>query len=91
MHCVWVPLKELEADKLIRVRVRRFLEKPAYETQWSEDEPFNPSYLKVDRIIDDGEADGELYYLVKWCSLPYSESTWESSEVIDEVFISFTL
>ncbi|KAJ3277093.1 choline dehydrogenase 7 [Terramyces sp. JEL0728] len=42
----WIPVSELEKDKNQRVRVRRFLEKPNWDTQWSEDEPFNPSYVK---------------------------------------------
>ena len=47
LHCKWVPLKELDKDKNIRIRVRRFLERFTWDTQWSDDEPFNPSYLKV--------------------------------------------
>lgn len=25
-----------------------------------------------------------VYYLVKWCSLPYEDSTWELKEDVDE-------
>lgn len=25
-----------------------------------------------------------IYYLVKWCSLPYEDSTWELKEDVDE-------
>jgi len=25
-----------------------------------------------------------VYYLVKWCSLPYEDSTWELSEDVDQ-------
>ena len=81
----WVAVSELEHDKSIRMRLRRFLEKGAWDTQWSDDEPFNPAYLKVDRIIDEGELDGEINYLVKWCGLPYDQSTWESYKVLEEV------
>jgi hypothetical protein len=43
----WIPLRTLEDDKNTRQRVRRFMEKFTWESNWSEDEPFNPSYLKV--------------------------------------------
>jgi hypothetical protein len=48
IHAEWLPIKDMEEDKNLRLRVRRFLEKPAWENQWSEDEPFNPAYCKVD-------------------------------------------
>ena len=47
IHAQWIPREEIETDKLMKNRVRKFLEKPVWETQWSEDEPFNPAYLKV--------------------------------------------
>jgi hypothetical protein len=47
IHAEWLPIKDMEEDKNLRLRVRRFLEKPAWENQWSEDEPFNPAYCKV--------------------------------------------
>ncbi|KAJ3261825.1 choline dehydrogenase 7 [Boothiomyces macroporosus] len=81
----WIPVAELEKDKNQRVRVRRFLEKPSWETQWSEDEPFNPSYVKIDRIIDDGDLDGVLHYLVKWAALPYDCSTWEEADLVEKL------
>ena len=79
----WIPVADLEADQKNRQRIRRFLDKPSWETQWSEDEPFNPSYGKIDRIIDDGELEGELHYLVKWGALPYDCSTWEPYTVVE--------
>lgn len=87
-----------------------------------DEEPFNPDYVEVDRILDvshsvdkdNGEV-GEknlsvaptfigsvsyffytneivlifplqnvIYYLVKWCSLPYEDATWELNEDVDE-------
>ena len=38
---------------------------------------------QIDRIIDDGELDGELHYLVKWCSQAYDQSTWETLNTIE--------
>ncbi|XP_031470735.1 chromodomain-helicase-DNA-binding protein 8-like [Phasianus colchicus] len=55
-----------------------------------DEEPFNPDYVEVDRILDESHSvdkdNGEpvVYYLVKWCSLPYEDSTWELKEDVDE-------
>lgn len=55
-----------------------------------EEEPFNPDYIEVDRVLDEAvtqdETSGEdvTHYLVKWCSLPYEDSTWElASDVLN--------
>ncbi|GLD61808.1 chromodomain-helicase-DNA-binding protein 7, partial [Lates japonicus] len=54
-----------------------------------DDEPFNPDYVEVDRVLDISEStdeNGEMVtlYLVKWCSLPYEDSTWELKADIDQ-------
>jgi len=49
------------------------------------DDPFNPSFLKIDRILDEGEMNGEVFYLVKWCSIQYDESTWESTATVNSI------
>jgi chromodomain-helicase-DNA-binding protein 7 len=54
-----------------------------------EDEPFNPDYVEVDRVLDlveqvDPATNKTIkHYLVKWRSLPYEDSTWELEEDID--------
>ncbi|MBZ3875144.1 Chromodomain-helicase-DNA-binding protein 9 [Sciurus carolinensis] len=54
-----------------------------------EEEPFNPDYVEVDRVLEvsfcEDKDTGEpvIYYLVKWCSLPYEDSTWELKEDVD--------
>ncbi|XP_017596661.1 PREDICTED: chromodomain-helicase-DNA-binding protein 8-like [Corvus brachyrhynchos] len=59
-----------------------------------DEEPFNPDYVEVDRILDESHSvdkdNGEpvVYYLVKWCSLPYEDSTWELQEDVDEAKIA---
>ena len=86
IHSEWKSREEIEVDKPMKARVKRFLEKPVWDTQWSEDEPFNPAYNKVDRIIDEGEMEsGKIFYLVKWCAQTYDLSTWESSDLIEKV------
>lgn len=54
--------------------------------QLDEDELFNQEYIEVERILDvsvapDSKTGQEVtYYLVKWRSLPYEDSTWELAE-----------
>uniref|UniRef100_A0A8B9ICI1 Chromodomain helicase DNA binding protein 9 n=1 Tax=Anser brachyrhynchus TaxID=132585 RepID=A0A8B9ICI1_9AVES len=58
-----------------------------------EEEPFNPDYVEVDRVLEvslcEDKDTGEpvIYYLVKWCSLPYEDSTWELKEDVDQAKI----
>jgi hypothetical protein len=90
IHCDWVLRSDLETDKTQMTRIRKFLEKPLWETQYSDEEPFNPAYSRVDRIIDEGEMEGgNIYYLVKWGSQTYDLCTWEPSALIESVFLNF--
>jgi SNF2 family DNA or RNA helicase len=84
-HVEWLPKSQIEESKMGKTRVKKFLEKPLFEIQWSEDEPFNPSYLKVDRIIDEGELEDDVYFLVKWASQTYDQSTWETQQFIHQL------
>lgn len=85
LSCDWVARKTLEEDKQMRKRVARFMQKGSWDTQYSDDEPFNPAYIKIDRLIDDGDLGGQLHYLVKWCALPYDSCTWESAELVNKL------
>ncbi|KAJ3031256.1 UNVERIFIED_CONTAM: choline dehydrogenase 7 [Siphonaria sp. JEL0065] len=85
VHCEWLPRSVVEADRMGKMRLQKFLAKPLWESHWSEDEPFNPSFKLIDRVIDDGDRDGELHYLVKWCSQTYDMSTWEPSSILEEL------
>lgn len=53
-----------------------------------DEEPFMPDFLEVDKIIScsvteaayrspDPAISSQALFLVKWCSLPHSECTWE--------------
>uniref|UniRef100_A0A3B4G4X6 Chromodomain helicase DNA binding protein 7 n=1 Tax=Pundamilia nyererei TaxID=303518 RepID=A0A3B4G4X6_9CICH len=84
-------LEELEKDKRIHQKVKRFKAKQQLNTFITEmdDEPFNPDYVEVDRVLDVSESTDEngetvTLYLVKWCSLPYEDSTWELKADIDQ-------
>ncbi|XP_072371480.1 chromodomain-helicase-DNA-binding protein 6 isoform X3 [Scyliorhinus torazame] len=92
LHCKWATVEELEKDKRIHQKIKRFRTKRAQMKNLfveSDEEPFNPDYIEVDRILDvahtiDAETSEPVtHYLVKWCSLPYEESTWELVEDID--------
>ncbi|RKP40233.1 SNF2 family N-terminal domain-containing protein, partial [Dimargaris cristalligena] len=90
LHAEWVPRDFIESEFLGKHRLKKFLaqqQQPGMVNQWT-DEPFNPAYTQVDRVIDEGElfnaqtGQQEVYVLVKWCNLPYDESTWENIEQI---------
>ncbi|XP_059508662.1 chromodomain-helicase-DNA-binding protein 6 isoform X1 [Stegostoma tigrinum] len=96
LHCKWATVEELEKDKRIHQKIKRFRTKRAQMKNLfvePDEEPFNPDYVEVDRILDvahtiDTETSEPVtHYLVKWCSLPYEESTWELVEDIDPVKI----
>lgn len=86
MHCEWQTVDKMK-DPRIHQKVKRFRQKLRHMTptafQQMEEEPFNPDYIEVDRVLDEAvtqdETTGEdvTHYLVKWCSLPYEDSTWE--------------
>uniref|UniRef100_A0A672UZH6 Chromodomain helicase DNA binding protein 6 n=1 Tax=Strigops habroptila TaxID=2489341 RepID=A0A672UZH6_STRHB len=92
LHCKWATLEELEKDPRISQKIKRFRNKQAQMkhifTEPDED-LFNPDYVEVDRILEvahtkDPDTGEEVtHYLVKWCSLPYEESTWELEEDVD--------
>ncbi|KAK1878835.1 Chromodomain-helicase-DNA-binding protein 7 [Dissostichus eleginoides] len=92
LHCRWADLEELEKDKRIHQKVKRFRAKQLLLNSFiteMDDEPFNPDYVEVDRVLDVSESPDEneetvTLYLVKWCSLPYEDSTWELKADIDQ-------
>uniref|UniRef100_A0A8D0GZ08 Chromodomain-helicase-DNA-binding protein 7 n=1 Tax=Sphenodon punctatus TaxID=8508 RepID=A0A8D0GZ08_SPHPU len=91
LHCQWASVEELDKDKRIQQKIKRFKAKQAQNKFLSEidDELFNPDYVEVDRIMDishstDDNGEPVTHYLVKWCSLPYEDSTWELKQDIDQ-------
>uniref|UniRef100_A0A452IVQ9 Chromodomain helicase DNA binding protein 8 n=1 Tax=Gopherus agassizii TaxID=38772 RepID=A0A452IVQ9_9SAUR len=92
LHCEWATISQLEKDKRIHQKLKRFKTKMTQMRHFfhEDEEPFNPDYVEVDRILDESHSvdkdNGEpvIYYLVKWCSLPYEDSTWELKEDVDE-------
>ncbi|XP_053558254.1 chromodomain-helicase-DNA-binding protein 8 isoform X2 [Bombina bombina] len=92
LHCEWATIEQLEKDKRIHQKLKRFKAKMAQMRHFmlEDEESFNPDYVEVDRILDESHSidkdNGEpvVYYLVKWCSLPYEDSTWELKEDVDD-------
>ncbi|KAL2766734.1 chromodomain-helicase-DNA-binding protein 7 isoform 1 [Daubentonia madagascariensis] len=94
LHCQWASVEDLEKDKRIQQKIKRFKAKQGQNKFISEieDELFNPDYVEVDRIMDfarstDDRGEAVTHYLVKWCSLPYEDSTWELRQDIDQAKI----
>uniref|UniRef100_A0A8C6IG92 Chromodomain-helicase-DNA-binding protein 7 n=1 Tax=Mus spicilegus TaxID=10103 RepID=A0A8C6IG92_MUSSI len=94
LHCQWASVEDLEKDKRIQQKIKRFKSKQGQSKFLSEieDDLFNPDYVEVDRIMDfarstDDRGEPVTHYLVKWCSLPYEDSTWELRQDIDQTKI----
>ena len=94
LHCDWKTVAELEViDKRIKQKVQRYKQKKETQRDYMEEadeEPFDPNYTEVDRVLDEREfPDGEdltkmrPYFLCKWAGLPYDECTWEVEEDCD--------
>ncbi|KAJ8937601.1 hypothetical protein NQ318_018414 [Aromia moschata] len=97
LHCEWKTEEELyKGDKRIGNKIKRFKQKQAQQMnifENLEEEPFNPDYTEVDRVLDLSEhtdpATGEIvkHYLVKWRALQYEDCTWELEEDVDPLKI----
>ncbi|XP_031342134.1 chromodomain-helicase-DNA-binding protein 7 isoform X2 [Photinus pyralis] len=97
LHCEWRTEEELyKGDKRIANKIKRFKQKQQQQLnifEYLDDEPFNPDYLEVDRVLDVAEhtdpntQETIKHYLVKWRSLQYEDSTWELEEDVDPLKI----
>ena len=91
LHTEWATFdKLLGGDKKFDGKAKRYRTKVESMGIFAavDDEPFNPEYTVVDRVLDvasQTEANGEIvtHYLVKWRSLPYEDATWELEEDVD--------
>lgn len=93
LHCEWRTEDELlKGDKRVSNKIRRFQQKQGQQFnifENLEEEPFNPDFVEVDRVLDcskhtDDDGNTVKHYLVKWKSLPYEDATWELEEDVDE-------
>uniref|UniRef100_A0A182SIN7 Chromodomain-helicase-DNA-binding protein 7 n=1 Tax=Anopheles maculatus TaxID=74869 RepID=A0A182SIN7_9DIPT len=96
LHCDWRTEDELlKGDKRVGNKIKRFLMKQQQQLNIFEsldEEPFNPDFVEVDRVLDvselvDDEGKTVKHYLVKWKSLPYEDSTWELEDDVDQLKI----
>lgn len=84
-HAEWIDQSVIKAQKSGKTRLKRFMEKGIYD-QWSDDDAFNPSFLLIDRIIDEGEVSEDvIFFLVKWRAQTYDLSTWESEATVRDL------
>ena len=98
LHCQWLTEEELHrGDKRVAGKIKRFKqkrEKTANLLEFCEEEPYNPDYVEVDRVLDEAihkdDASGVTtkHYLVKWRSLPYEDCTWELEKDVDPIKIA---
>lgn len=93
LHCEWRTEDELlKGDKRVSNKIRRFQQKQSQAFnifENLEEEPYNPDFVEVDRVLDcsehtDDDGNTVKHYLVKWKSLPYEDATWELEEDVDE-------
>ncbi|KAK3733995.1 hypothetical protein QZH41_009861 [Actinostola sp. cb2023] len=94
LHSEWATQEKLNrGDKRIQMKVKRYNIKQQNLSPFfaeMEDEPYNPDYVEVDRVLDVStgvdQHSGEpiTHYLVKWRSLPYEDSTWEVETDVEE-------
>ncbi|PSN41756.1 Chromodomain-helicase-DNA-binding protein 8 [Blattella germanica] len=97
LHCEWKTEDELfKGDKRISAKLKRFKQKMAHHAnifENLEEDPYNPDYVEVDRVLDMAEHTDPntgktiKHYLVKWRSMQYEDSTWELEEDVDPVKI----
>ena len=97
LHCQWLTEEELyRGDKRIGQKVKRYKqkrEKSGNVLEFCDEDPFNPDYVEVDRVLDASEHKDEVtgvvtkHYLVKWRSLPYEDCTWEVETDVDPIKI----
>ncbi|XP_025832998.1 chromodomain-helicase-DNA-binding protein 7 isoform X3 [Agrilus planipennis] len=97
LHCEWRTEEELyKGDKRISNKIKRFKQKQQQQMNIFEsldEEPFNPDYMEVDRVLDVAEhtdpntQEKIKHYLVKWRALQYEDSTWELEEDVDPLKI----
>lgn len=96
IHCEWVDEATVLQQAQGKARLRRFQHKQDYadiqrgqvqhlSLDAEEDELIPEDFVTVDRVLSDriNAHDGREYF-VKWCSLPYADSTWELAEDVKD-------
>lgn len=89
LHCEWVDRQELEQEKGMATRIKKFLSKPVSQHHFSSEHIFNPDFVKMERIVygwtheeEESPVHMATSYLVKWTGLPYEDATWEKEDFV---------
>lgn len=84
LHCEWKTEEELErGDKRVNQKIKRFKQKKESGIMFDflDDEPFNPDYTEVDRILDVTEVEDIMEILDSKVKAPEESEQSESKEV----------
>uniref|UniRef100_A0A3P8XUJ7 DNA helicase n=1 Tax=Esox lucius TaxID=8010 RepID=A0A3P8XUJ7_ESOLU len=83
VHCKWIPMQILQKDERSQLKLRNFHSR-------TEDERLDVNYVIADRVLDVRykSSNKKVRYLVKWCSLPYADATWELTQDVDKDKVS---
>lgn len=76
LHCEWLKREEIAQTRAGSIKIKRFKPKP---------EPFDPEFLKVDRVLHEDMDEEGRFFLIKWKNLAYEFSTFEYEEVIKDL------
>lgn len=82
LHAEWVSQSVIDSAHMGKSRLARFLNKEQEITDM--DEPFDPNFTTIDRILAAGTYEDRTYYLVKWCGLQHADCTWECVDDIND-------
>ena len=84
LHIKWMTEKQiLEEFTNGKNQMAKFLQDPQEFSKM--EDAFDQNCCTIDRIIDHEGSGKSSSYLVKWKSLPYCESTWETYEDLTKV------
>ena len=79
LHCQWLTEEELlRGDKRVTAKIKRYLQKKdksANMMDFCDDEPFNPDYVEVDRVLDSSvhtetDTNVSIENISEYCQIP---------------------
>lgn len=75
LHCEWLKREEIAQTRAGLIKIKRFKPRP---------EPFDPEFVKVDRVLHEDVDEEGRFFLIKWKNLAYEFATFESEESIKD-------
>ncbi|EPR79089.1 SNF2 family N-terminal domain protein [Spraguea lophii 42_110] len=76
LHCEWIKREEIAVNKTGLIKIKRFRKK---------DIPYDPDFIKVDRVIKAEKTEEGTMYLIKWKKLVYELSTFEFEDDVKDL------